>query len=397
MSSVARASAAGAPLFLARGLCVAAVALTAGCSQDVTRFDLFGEGLQMPAEKKATHAPTYAPGGGKLGAGKDIKETSLLPVKRTGTALDDAPPSGPSRWQVKTADFGSKSAYAPSPWPWANGKESFPWPDPPPEKAPKLKSSFQGHYTTKRRDTLAAIAERYKVTLSELRRVNGIAADQSRVKTGTVLAIPAPGAAPPSTAPPRVVQVKPLTVPPPPKLASVAPPAPRATFRKSAAAGDTEAPPETKKSRPEAKRAPEPKGESKDAATDTTAARFRWPVPGAEVISTFGQQTDGSRNEGIKLAVPLGTDIRAAGAGRVHYAGDGLKGYGNLILIRHPNGWVSTYAHAAKMLVKVGEEVKGGQVIAKSGQSGPVEVPQLGFELRKGSVPVNPLDQLPRD
>jgi len=58
---------------------------------------------------------------------------------------------------------------------------------------------------------------------------------------------------------------------------------------------------------------------------------------------------------------------------------------------------VSTYAHAAKMLVKVGEEVKGGQVIAKSGQSGPVEVPQLGFELRKGSVPVNPLDQLPRD
>ena len=66
----------------------------------------------------------------------------------------------------------------------------------------------------------------------------------------------------------------------------------------------------------------------------------------------------------------------------------------DLILIRHPNGWVSTYAHADKMVVKVGDEVKRGQVIGKTGRTGPVELPQLGFELRKGSVPVNPLDHL---
>jgi murein DD-endopeptidase MepM/ murein hydrolase activator NlpD len=90
----------------------------------------------------------------------------------------------------------------------------------------------------------------------------------------------------------------------------------------------------------------------------------------------------------------MGTDIQAAEGGRVHYAGDGLKGYGNLILIRHPNGWVSTYAHADKMLVKVGDEVKRGQVIGKAGKTGPVAQPQLGFELRKGSVPVDPLDHL---
>ena len=90
----------------------------------------------------------------------------------------------------------------------------------------------------------------------------------------------------------------------------------------------------------------------------------------------------------------MGTDIHAAESGRVHYVGDGLKGYGNLILIRHPNGWVSTYAHADKALVKAGDEVKRGQVIGKAGMSGPVAQPQLRFELRKGSQPVDPLPLL---
>ena len=115
-----------------------------------------------------------------------------------------------------------------------------------------------------------------------------------------------------------------------------------------------------------------------------------------KVIARFGARPDGSKGDGIKLAAPIGTDIHAAEAGRVHYAGDGLKGYGNLILLRHANGWVSTYAHADKMLVKVGDEVRRGQVIAKVGRTGPVAHPQLGFELRKGSVPVDPLPHLGR-
>jgi murein DD-endopeptidase MepM/ murein hydrolase activator NlpD len=367
----------------------------------VTRFDLLGEGWQLPPDKKeASYAPSFGAGLGKGPDGKDIKESSLPPVKKTASkALDDSPQSGPSPWHVKTADYESKT-YGPSPWAWANGKESFPWPDPP-EKTPKQKSSFQGHYTSKRSDTLAGIAERYKVSVSELKRVNGIPAGESRVKAGTVLAIPAPGVSP--TAPPRVVQVKPVTAPPAPKLASVAPPpslAPRSSLKKTVEEEPEEAPPETKKSPPVAKRAaPETRSETKEAAKDATkAVTFLWPVTGSRprVISTFGPQADGTKNEGIKLAVPLGSDIQAADAGRVHYAGDGLKGYGNLVLIRHANGWVTTYAHASKMLVKVGDEVKRGQVIAKSGQTGPVDVPQLGFELRKGSMPVNPLEHLPK-
>ena len=78
----------------------------------------------------------------------------------------------------------------------------------------------------------------------------------------------------------------------------------------------------------------------------------------------------------------------------MHYAGDGLKGYGNLILIRHANGWVSAYAHADQMLVKAGDEVRRGQVIGKAGKTGPVAQPQLRFELRKGSQPVDPLPHL---
>jgi murein DD-endopeptidase MepM/ murein hydrolase activator NlpD len=368
------------------GLTAAAIALVAGCSADVTRFG-FLDGPQSPPDKVKYAPPGSGYQTGGHGTGKGVKESSLPPVDKTSKA-PDAPP-GPPSWHIKTADAGVKSSHAPSPWSWANrsqpkekGKplwtdeEPFPWPDArPKEKAPR--SSFQGHYTMKRGDTLEGVAARYKVSLAELKRVNGIA-DQTRVKIGTVLAIPARGSgiAPPPLAPPRVVQVKPVTGPPPDsKVAPLVPPKP------------VPAPREVKES--DAK-APSRSEKSEEAPT---AVKFRWPVAG-KVISRFGPQPDGSKNEGIKLAVPLGTDIHAAESGRVHYAGDGLKGYGNLILIRHPNGWVSTYAHADKMLVKVGDQVKRGQVIGKAGKTGPVGVPQLGFELRKGSVPVNPVDHL---
>ena len=382
MSSVKRTSATRVPSFLVCGLSAAAVAVTAGCSSDITRFGFLDDATQYPPVKYAPPGSGYQTGG--PGAGKGIKETSLPPAdKEKVLSAPDGPPS-----YVKTADASGKSTYGPSPWSWANqppkwsGKplwtdeEPFPWPDAPKDKTVQPKSSFQGHYTTKRGDTLAGIADRYKVSLAELKRVNGLS-DESQVKAGTVLAIPArgTGVAPPPTAPPRVVQVKPVIVPPQAKVASLDPPpipAPKTTVKQSGAASDAKSP---------------------DTTDATTSVKFRWPVVG-KVISTFGPQPDGSKNEGIKLSVPMGTDIHAADAGRVHYAGDGLKGYGNLILIRHSNGWVSTYAHADKMLVKVGDQVKRGQVIAKAGKTGPVTQPLLGFELRKGSVPVDPLEHL---
>jgi murein DD-endopeptidase MepM/ murein hydrolase activator NlpD len=113
---------------------------------------------------------------------------------------------------------------------------------------------------------------------------------------------------------------------------------------------------------------------------------FRWPARG-RVISGFGS----AGNEGINIAVPEGTPVKAAESGTVAYAGSEVKGYGNLVLIRHDNGYVSAYAHNGEIAVKRGDKVKRGQVVAKSGQSGNVTSPQLHFEIRKGSTPIDPV------
>jgi murein DD-endopeptidase MepM/ murein hydrolase activator NlpD len=120
---------------------------------------------------------------------------------------------------------------------------------------------------------------------------------------------------------------------------------------------------------------------------------FRWPVRG-RVIAAFGPKSNGVQNDGINLAVPEGTPIKAAEDGVVAYAGSELKGYGNLVLVRHPNGFVTAYAHASDILVKRGETVKRGQVIAHAGQTGSVTSPQLHFEIRKGATPVDPSQYL---
>jgi murein DD-endopeptidase MepM/ murein hydrolase activator NlpD len=120
---------------------------------------------------------------------------------------------------------------------------------------------------------------------------------------------------------------------------------------------------------------------------------FRWPARG-RVIAGFGPSPNGLQNDGINLAVPEGTPIKAAEDGVVAYAGNELKGYGNLVLVRHSNGFVTAYAHASEILVKRGETVKRGEVIAKSGQTGNVTSPQLHFEIRKGSTPVDPAQYL---
>jgi len=127
----------------------------------------------------------------------------------------------------------------------------------------------------------------------------------------------------------------------------------------------------------------------KTAEPNGAMPSFRWPVRG-RVIAGFGSKPNGTQNDGINLAVPEGTPIKAADDGVVAYAGNELKGYGNLVLIRHSNGFVSAYAHASELLVKRGDTIKRGQVIAHAGQTGNVTSPQLHFEIRKGSTPVDP-------
>lgn len=116
---------------------------------------------------------------------------------------------------------------------------------------------------------------------------------------------------------------------------------------------------------------------------------FRWPARG-RVIQSYRK----GGHDGINIAVPEGTSVKAAESGVVAYAGSELKGYGNLVLIRHPNGYVSAYAHNGEINVKRGETVRRGQTIAKSGRTGNVASPQLHFELRKGSTPVDPTEYL---
>ena len=133
-----------------------------------------------------------------------------------------------------------------------------------------------------------------------------------------------------------------------------------------------------------------------DAGIDAASSdgkSFRWPVRG-RIISGFGSKPNGERNDGINLAVPEGTSVKAVEAGTVIYAGNELAGYGNLILVRHADGWVSAYAHNKELLVKRGDSVARGQTVSLAGMSGSVTSPQVHFELRKGAKPVNPLDYL---
>ena len=132
-------------------------------------------------------------------------------------------------------------------------------------------------------------------------------------------------------------------------------------------------------------------GEIATASADSAdeASKFRWPARG-RIIQGFKS----GGNDGINIALPEGTSVRAAEDGKVAYAGSALKGYGNLVLIRHPNGFVTAYANNGELDVKSGDAVKRGQVIAKSGQTGDVSTPQLHFELRRGQTPVDPTNYL---
>jgi murein DD-endopeptidase MepM/ murein hydrolase activator NlpD len=168
------------------------------------------------------------------------------------------------------------------------------------------------------------------------------------------------------------------------KAAAARKPTAPATKRETAQA---KMPSETKASTREPASAPAT--EQKKTASETANPEFRWPARG-RIIQGFKP----GGNDGINIAVPEGTSVKAAESGVVAYAGNELKGYGNLILIRHPNGFVSAYANNGDIEVKRGETVKRGQTIAKSGQSGNVASPQLHFELRKGTKPVDPTQYL---
>lgn len=120
---------------------------------------------------------------------------------------------------------------------------------------------------------------------------------------------------------------------------------------------------------------------------------FSWPIEG-KIVSRYGPKSEGQKNEGINIAAKLGSPVRAAQSGVVVYAGNGIEGYGNLLLIKHSGGWMTAYAHNERILVTKGQTVERRQVIARVGKSGGVKVPQLHFEIRKGRQTFDPLKYL---
>jgi murein DD-endopeptidase MepM/ murein hydrolase activator NlpD len=230
-------------------------------------------------------------------------------------------------------------------------------------------------------DTLLSIARHNHVSVPELAKANNLN-PSAKLGLGTKLVVPGHktiAAAAPAAAPVAVAAVQPVAAAPVPPVTKVAAVDTQQKVRLAQAAPNPE----------------EPAIASPVKAAEATGAvpTFRWPVRG-KVITAYGAKANGKSNDGINLAVPEGTPVKAADDGVVAYSGNELKGYGNLVLIRHSNGYVTAYAHASELMVKRGDTIKRGQVIAKSGQSGEVQSPQLHFEIRKGSSPVDPLQFL---
>ena len=137
-----------------------------------------------------------------------------------------------------------------------------------------------------------------------------------------------------------------------------------------------------------------PKSVSSTQSPVKSSAGFAWPVNG-HIARAYGEQPDGLRHEGLNIAAGRGTPFIAASDGEVVYAGDDLTGFGNLLLLRHANDWVSAYGHADRLNVTEGQTVVAGEMLGEVGQTGSVTSPQLFFQLRKGKKTQDPVRFLP--
>ncbi len=203
-----------------------------------------------------------------------------------------------------------------------------------------------------RDDTVYGISRRYRVDMAELVRLNGIGPPYT-ITPGQRLKLP--GAQQPRYAAPAVAKAEPGKV------------VPRRSPAREAAQRSAAIP------------SPPPRADGK----------FLWPVRG-RIVSSYGAKGGGLHNDGVNIAAARGTPVLAADNGVVAYAGNELRGFGNLLLIKHADGWVTAYAHTEGLMVRRGQTVRRGQPIARVGSSGNVSEPQLHFEVRKGTKAVDP-------
>lgn len=247
--------------------------------------------------------------------------------------------------------------------------------NPAPSPARKAVTADGGLYTVAAGDTLSAISRRTGASVAAIKQVNSMSTDTVRI--GQKLIIPGLSAEK-ST----VASAKPLD------------PVKTSTVESAPAKKVAEYTPPTQSTKPDNGSIRKIETTETAKAPDSTGVKtMRWPVQG-RVISAFGSNSGGRANDGIDISVPNGTPVKAAENGVVIYAADGLKELGKTILVRHSDGVVTVYGHVADIDVKHGQQVKRGQQIASSGMSGAAKQPQLHFEVRKNSAPVNPMTYL---
>ena len=402
---------------LSRFLAVAVVGgAAAACGTDVVRFSDNPFGNPFGQSERFSDKPAPSAGGAPM-------QTAAMPQSATAPgAVSSAPLAPPS------------VASAPLPAPAASAAAA-----PRAVNTAVAAAPAGGGWTAKggstitlgQGETLKTVAGRYGVPESALRQTNNLAGTAQPAPGQKIVipvfnaaAAPAPAqAAAPAKA--QTAQAQPAAAQTRPDQAAKAQPAPAQAADRRQTAAVQPAANATPAAAPAAKPGEAPKADArtdaktakvdpkaakndakpavaaaepaKPAAPETTAAiapqsEFRWPVRG-RVITGFGNK-GGQQSDGIAIAVPEGTPVKAAEGGVVGYAGNELKGYGNLVLVRHDNGMVTVYAHNGELKVKRGDQVKRGQVIATSGQTGNVSSPQLKFEIRKGQTPVDPLEYL---
>lgn len=274
---------------------------------------------------------------------------------------------------------GTTTAVAPEPALRAGSKQAAIEPT---YASPKQKITAGGTHTVKSGETLFSLGRSYGMSPYRIAEANGLSRNVS-LKLGQTVKIPGGGRQPA----PAVADAQPEPGKPAKAIDRLEPESPGQP--KDIAAG------EQPKAQQQAEAVPqmEPPAQQlqgEGPAAEAGSLSFRWPVKG-RVISAYGSKPNGLRNEGVNISVPEGTGVRAAETGVVAYAGNELKGYGNLILIRHEGGWVTAYAHNKELFVKRGDAVKRGDVVAKAGQTGTVTSPQVHFEIRKGATAMDPM------